>query len=165
MEVFGTGKTGEHAGEILGGRVVGDSEVVKRRPDGAVEEAVELQPGSSSLISTPILPDALESPAVADHPRSSLPWALVAASGLLLAICLYLFFGAYLPAKQRLTKLDAELKEAYAREAQAQTKLAQQEKTYALREQQGTALTSERDALAKRIEELEKELTARGRKR
>lgn len=102
---------------------------------------------------------------MADHPRSSLPWALVAASGLLLVICLYLLFGAYLPAKQRLTKLDAELKEVYAREAQAQTRLVQQEKTYALREQQGTALTSERDALARRIEELEKELAGRGRKR
>jgi septal ring factor EnvC (AmiA/AmiB activator) len=91
---------------------------------------------------------------------------LVAASGLLLAVLLYLFFGAYLPAKQRLTRLEDELKQVYAREAQLQSRLAQQEQRHALREQQMTALTAERDALAQRIEELEKELAAtRGRKR
>ena len=100
---------------------------------------------------------------VADQPRSSLPWMLVAASVLFLAITLYLFFGAYLPAKQRLARLELELKQVYAREAQLQTRLAQQDKLYALRQQQATALTTERDALAKRIEELEKELGARGR--
>jgi septal ring factor EnvC (AmiA/AmiB activator) len=108
----------------------------------------------------------LESLLVADRPRPQLPWLLVAASALLLVIVLYLFFAAYLPAKQRLAGLEAELKQVYTREADLQTKLAQQEKTYALREQQGTALTAERDALARRIEELEKELAAaRGRKR
>ena len=90
---------------------------------------------------------------------------LVAASGLLLLITLYLFFGAYLPAKQHLARLELELKQLYAREAQLQTKLAQQDKLYALRQQQVTALTTERDALARRLEELEKELTARAKRR
>jgi len=92
----------------------------------------------------------LESLLVADRPRAPLPWLLVAASVLLLVIVLYLFFGAYLPAKQRVARLEAEL----------QTRLAQQEKTYALREQQATALNAERDALARRIEELERQLAA-----
>lgn len=102
---------------------------------------------------------------MADPARPRLPWLLVAASVVLLAITVYLFFGAYLPAKQRLARLEAELKQVYAREAQLQTRLAQQEKTYALREQQATALTSERDALVKRIEELERELAGRARRR
>jgi septal ring factor EnvC (AmiA/AmiB activator) len=89
---------------------------------------------------------------------------LVAASVLLLAITLYLFFGAYLPAKQRLARLELELKQVYAREAQLETKLAQQDKLGALRQQQTTALTTERDALAKRIEELEKQLARGGRR-
>jgi septal ring factor EnvC (AmiA/AmiB activator) len=107
----------------------------------------------------------LKSVLVADRPRPQLPWLLVAASVLLLAIVVYLFFGAYLPAKQRVARLEAELKQVYAREVQLQTRLDQQEKTYALREQQATALTAERDALAKRIEELERELAGRARKR
>ena len=89
---------------------------------------------------------------------------LVAASVLLLLITLYLFFGAYLPAKQRLTRHELELKQLYAHEAQMQTKLAQQDKLYALRQQQVTALSTERDALARRLEDLEKEL-ARGKRR
>jgi septal ring factor EnvC (AmiA/AmiB activator) len=100
---------------------------------------------------------------VADRAPARLPWLLVAASVLLLAIVLYLFFGAYLPAKQRMARLEAELKQVYARETQLQTKLDQQEKTYALREQQINAITAERDALAKRIEELEKQLSSRKR--
>lgn len=107
----------------------------------------------------------LESILVVDRPRAQLPWLLVSASVLLLVIVLYVFFGAYLPAKQRLARLEAELKEVYAREAQLQTRLAQQEKTYALREQQATALTAERDQLTKRIEELERELAGRARRR
>ena len=95
-----------------------------------------------------------------------MPWLLVAASVLLLAIILYLFFAAYLPAKQRLARLEAELKQVYAREAQLQTVLAQQEKVHTLRQQQTSALTAERDQLTRRIEALERELAAaRGRRR
>src|SRR5205085_8922253 len=100
-----------------------------------------------------------------DQSRSTLPWTLVVASVALLAITLYLFFGAYLPAKQRLARLESELKQVYARESQLQTKLDQQSKTYAVGAQQVTALSGERDALARRIEELEKELAARGGKK
>jgi type II secretory pathway component PulM len=85
---------------------------------------------------------------------------LVAASALLLVIVLYLFFGAYLPAKQRLARLEAELTTLYGREAQLQSQLEQQKKAQAAREQQGSTLTGERDALARRIDELEKELAA-----
>jgi septal ring factor EnvC (AmiA/AmiB activator) len=95
-----------------------------------------------------------------DQTRSALPWTLVVASVALLAITLYLFFGAYLPAKQRLARLEVELKQVYASESQLRTKLDQQSKTYAVGAQQVTALTQERDALARRIEELEKELAA-----
>ena len=95
-----------------------------------------------------------------------MPWVLVAASALLLAITIYLFFGAYLPAKQRLARLEAELKQVYTRENQLQTRLAQQEKIHAMREQQATAWSRERDQLTRRIEELERELTpARARRR
>lgn len=91
---------------------------------------------------------------------------LVVASVLLLVIVLYLFFGAYLPAKQRVARLEAELKDVYGREALLQSRVEQQQKSHALREQQGTALSAERDALARRIDELEKELAGfRGRKR
>jgi type II secretory pathway component PulM len=91
---------------------------------------------------------------------------LVVASVLLLVILLYLFFGAYLPAKQRVARLEAELKDVYGREALLQSRVEQQQKAHALREQQGTALSAERDALARRIDELEKELAGfRGRKR
>jgi hypothetical protein len=112
-----------------------------------------------------ILTDGLESFFVADQPRNTLPWMLVASSVLLLAICLYLFFGVHLPAKQRLVRLESELKQVYAREAALQSKMAQQDKTYALREQQAAAMTAERDGLVKRIEELERELAKSGRKR
>ena len=107
----------------------------------------------------------LQSLPVADRARTGLPWLLVAASVVLLVIVLYLFFGAYLPAKQRMVRLEAELKQVYAREAQLQTRMAQQDRTYALREQQVTAITAERDALARRIEELEKQLAASARRR
>jgi septal ring factor EnvC (AmiA/AmiB activator) len=103
---------------------------------------------------------------VADRPRASFPWLLVAASVLLLVIILYLFFAAYLPAKQRLARLEAELKQVYAREAQLQTMLAQQEKMQALRQQQTASVSAERDQLMRRIDTLERELAAaRARRR
>ena len=107
----------------------------------------------------------LESLPVADRP-TSLPWLLVAASVLLLLITLYLFFGAYLPARQRVARLEAELKDVYAREAVLQTRLAQLEKTQVTREQQAGSLGAERAQLTRRIDELERELAAsRARRR
>ena len=108
----------------------------------------------------------VESGAVTDAPRARLPWLLVAASILLAILLAYTLFGAYLPAKRRLASLERELRDVYAREADLQTKAARNEQTYGLREQQLIAVTAERDALAKRMDELERELAiARGSKR
>ena len=92
--------------------------------------------------------------------RVRLPGLIVAGSGLLTVLLLYVLFGAYLPARQRVARLEAELKEVYAREAALQTKLAQQEQRQGLRDQQMTALVTEREALARRLEELQRELAA-----
>ena len=101
-----------------------------------------------------------------DAPRARLPWMLVASSILLAALLAYTLFGAYLPAKRRLASLERELRDVYAREAELQTKVARNEQNNTLREQQLIAVSGERDALAHRLEELEKELaTARGNRR
>jgi septal ring factor EnvC (AmiA/AmiB activator) len=95
-----------------------------------------------------------------DISRIRFPWFLVAGSGLLVILLVYVLFGALVPAKQRVERLEAELKDVYAREAALQTKLAQQEQRHALRDQQMTALVAEREALARRLEEVQRELTA-----
>jgi len=102
----------------------------------------------------------LESLPVAERPRASLPWLLVASSVLLLVITLYLFFGAYLPARQRVTLLEAELKGLYAREAVLQSKVAQYEKSSSSRDQRAGVIAAERDQLARRVDALERELAA-----
>jgi len=103
---------------------------------------------------------------VTDAPRARLPWLLVAASALLAVLLAYTLFGGYLPAKRRVARLERELRDVYAREADLQTKVAQNEQRYGLREQQLLAVSAERDALAHRLEALEHELaTARGAKR
>jgi septal ring factor EnvC (AmiA/AmiB activator) len=91
---------------------------------------------------------------------------LVAASALLAVLLAYTLFAAYLPAKQRIARLERELKDLYAREAELETKLAQTEQRHAARERQLSSVTTERDALARRLDELERELAlARGRRR
>jgi len=105
-----------------------------------------------------MIADLLESPIVAKIARPKLPWMLVASSLLLLGLLLYVMFVNYLPAKQRITGLERELKEVYAREVSLQTRLAQQDPR--LRDQQMTSLRAEREALVRRIEELERELAA-----
>lgn len=90
---------------------------------------------------------------------------LVAASVLLAALLLYVLFIGYLPATHKVTGLERELKDLYKREAELETKLAQQDQRYALREQQLAALTDERDALVKRLEAVEAELTSLRRRR
>ena len=88
------------------------------------------------------------------------------ASVVLLLLVLYVLFVGYLPSKQRVAGLEAELKDLYKREAELQTRIAQQDQRYALRERQINALTSERDTLIRRLEELEKLLgTGRGPRR
>lgn len=97
---------------------------------------------------------------MADRARATIPWLLVAASVLLVAIVLYLLFGAYLPTQQRLVQIEAELREVYAREAQLLTRLERDTRQGTVRDQQLAAFTAERDALARRVEELERELEA-----
>lgn len=93
-----------------------------------------------------------------------MPWLLVAASVLFGALMLYVMFAGYLPAKQRVGLLEAELKGVYAREAQLQTQLAQAEQRATQREgqagQQLRQLRAERDTLARRVEELERALAS-----
>jgi septal ring factor EnvC (AmiA/AmiB activator) len=97
---------------------------------------------------------------VADRPNARIPWFLVAASVVLLLLVLYVLFVGYVPSKQRVAGLEAELKDLYKREAELQTRIAQQDQRYALRERQISALTTERDTLIRRLEELEKLLAA-----
>ena len=93
------------------------------------------------------------------HPHyARLPWFLVAASVLLTVILLYTLLGAYIPAKRRVTLLEKELRGLYAQEAELHTKVAQNENRQTLRDQQLIAVTRERDALARRLQELEREL-------
>jgi predicted nucleic acid-binding Zn-ribbon protein len=75
-------------------------------------------------------------------------------------LVLYVLFVGYLPSKQRVAGLEAELKDLYKRELELQTRIAQQDQRYALRERQISALTSERDTLIRRLEELERLLAA-----
>ena len=91
---------------------------------------------------------------------AKVPWLLVAGSAILVAILLYVIFGAYLPEKERVAKLEAELKQVYLREAELQTKLALQEQRVALGER---AAIAERDELARRLEELQSQLPAAAR--
>jgi septal ring factor EnvC (AmiA/AmiB activator) len=95
-----------------------------------------------------------------DASRTRLPWTIVAGGALLLALLLYTLFGGYVPAKRRAASLERELRELYAREAELQTKVAQDEQRHTIREQQLTAISAERDALAQRLEELERQLGA-----
>ncbi|MGH7388264.1 MAG: hypothetical protein ACREM3_02240 [Candidatus Rokuibacteriota bacterium] len=69
---------------------------------------------------------------------------LVASSVLFLALLLYVLFVSYLPAKQRVGRLETELKEVQARQARSA--------------QQVDALRAERETLSRRVEELEKQL-------
>jgi len=88
---------------------------------------------------------------VPDATKHRLPWLLVVASLALAALLGYTLFIGYLPAKQRIAGLERELKEVYAREADVDSRHAQ-------RDRQLQALSAERDALAARLAELEREL-------
>ena len=99
-------------------------------------------------------------------PRARLPWTLVVAGVLLLVLLGYTLVGGYLPAKRRVAELERELRDVYAREAALHSRVTQNEQRHASREQQLLALGVERDALARRLEEIERELAAaRGQKR
>ena len=89
----------------------------------------------------------------------------MAGSVLLAALLAYTLFGGYVPAKRRVASLERELHQLYAREAELQTKVAQNDQRHAARDQQLLAVRAERDALARRLEELERQLeAARGRR-
>jgi hypothetical protein len=103
---------------------------------------------------------------VPDGSRASFPWFLVAASVLLTGLLAYTLFAGYLPAKQRVARLERELKDLYAREAELQNKLAQSDQRQAARELELATITADRDAMARRLEELEREgSNAPGRRR
>ena len=86
---------------------------------------------------------------------------LVAGSAMLALLLFYVLFAAYFPARQRVARLEAEVKDVYAREAALQNQLEQQQQRGALGERQVQALIAERDALASRVETLQRELNAR----
>jgi hypothetical protein len=103
---------------------------------------------------------------VVDAPRPKLPWLLVVASVLLAVLLGYTLFSGYLPAKHRVESLERELKDLYLREAELQTRAAQIEQRQSLRDQQLLAVTAERDALARRLQEIERDLAvSRGTRR
>ena len=94
------------------------------------------------------------------------PWLLIAAALVLAALLTYVVLGAYLPSRQRMARLDAEIRDAYQKEARAQTDLAQTLQRETILQQQVRALSAERDGLLKRARELEQELATlrRGRR-
>jgi septal ring factor EnvC (AmiA/AmiB activator) len=97
---------------------------------------------------------------MADVSGARLPWTIVAGSLLTLGLLFYTLFVGYVPAKRRVASLEHELRQLYTREAELQTKVAQDEQRHALREQQLIAIGAEREALAHRLEELERQLSA-----
>ena len=98
--------------------------------------------------------------------RPTFPWFLVAASVVLAALLGYTLFAGYLPAKQRIARLERELKELYAREAELHTRLAASDQRQSVREHELVTATAEREAIARRLEDLERQLgVARARSR
>jgi len=79
-------------------------------------------------------------------------------------ILVYTLLGAYIPAKRRAASLEKELRALYAQEAELHTKVAQNENRQTLRDQQLIAVTRERDALARKLQEVQRELEAMRRR-
>jgi septal ring factor EnvC (AmiA/AmiB activator) len=95
--------------------------------------------------------------AVEPVPRK--PWLLIV-GGLLLAVLLaYTLFAGWLPARHQGRRLQRELEALYRREAELEARLAQLTQRAAAREQQLQALRAERDGLARRVADLERELS------
>jgi membrane protein implicated in regulation of membrane protease activity len=86
--------------------------------------------------------------------RAAVPWFLVAASVLFASLTLYVLFAGFLPARERGARLEGELRALYTQEAQLHGTLAQVEQRLAQREGEIRLLRAERDALARRVEEL-----------
>lgn len=128
-----------------------EGEVTEARLESAIEEALKLH--ERMIANLAKIPDV-----VPETTTPRLPWLLVAGSVLLAALLGYTLFLTYVPAKQRIAGLERELKDVYAREAELDTRHAQ-------RERQLQAVTAERDALARRLETLERELAAARQRR
>ena len=62
---------------------------------------------------------------MASAPPRGRPWLLIASALVLLVMLVYVLLGAYLPSRQRLADLEAELRGVYQKEAELQTQLAQ----------------------------------------
>ena len=80
---------------------------------------------------------------------------------MLALLLLYVFFAAYLPAKGRIARLEAEIRDVYGREAALQNQIAQEERRQELRERQVQSLMAEREVLTKRLDALQRELGGR----
>ena len=123
-----------------------EGEIPEARFERAFEEALKLHERIIAKLAK--IPDV-----VADSSKLRLPWLLVVASLMLAALLGYTLLVLYVPAKQRIAGLERELKDVYAREADLDTRQAQRDK-------QLQAVTAERDALARRVEQQERELAA-----
>ncbi|MCL6640454.1 MAG: hypothetical protein K6T92_03670 [Candidatus Rokubacteria bacterium] len=88
------------------------------------------------------------------------PWLLIAGGLLLAGLLAYTLFAGWLPARQHARRLERELHALYRREADLQGRLARLTQREGAREQQLRALRAERDGLARRVVELERELSA-----
>ena len=102
---------------------------------------------------------------MASTPPVRRPWLLIASALVLVVTLIYVLLGAYLPSRQRLADLEAELEGVYQKEAELQTQLAQALSKTAVLQQQITALSAERDALVRRARELEQGLRQRSARR
>ncbi len=80
-------------------------------------------------------------------------WLLVGANAVFAALLASMLFAGLLPARERASRLEAELREVYAREAALQTRLVQAEQR---RTAEVRALRAERNALARRLADLQR---------
>jgi hypothetical protein len=162
-ELLGAGEPREQVAQVAGDRRVAERQIVEARLHRVIEEPPELHarmitnPGRGQL---PGPSGARRIPRMADVSGARLPWTIVAGSLLTLGLLVYTLFVGYVPTKRRVASLEHELRQLYTREAELQTKVAQDEQRHALREQQLIAIGAERDALAHRLEELERQLSA-----
>ena len=97
--------------------------------------------------------------AMGDDARPRRPWLLIIASLLLAAIAAWTGVQ-WKQARDYEGKLRAEMKQVYLEAEQIRTLAAQSQQRVSLLEKQVMALSAEREATTKRLEELEAELSA-----